>query len=98
MLPFIGFKVLEQARQLVPGAGTPALHRPFRDPEQQRRLGHGIALHVDGHHRGALLERQLHQGPFHHDRRRHSGRRVSGRVAQLHEVIELVLRRGGLGS
>ena len=48
-----------------PPPGAPTLDGPLGDVEQGGRLGHRVAVHVDGDDRGALLGRQPKQGLAH---------------------------------
>ena len=92
-----GVEVAEQFRQPSPGAGTPALDRALGDAEQPRGVGDRIALHVDGHHRGPLLDGKPHQGALHHDRRLDLGRPIGDRVDVLAAGRSGELWRGAAG-
>ena len=62
-------QVTEDRGQPGPGTGAAALHRSFRDAEQLGGVGDRIAVHVDGDHRGTLLDGKPHQRPLDRDRR-----------------------------
>ncbi len=81
------FQVAEDRGKPGPGAGASAFDRAFGDAEQPGGVGDRIAVHVDGHHRGALLDGQPHQRPLHRDR----GLDLGGPIGDRIDVFE----RGG---
>ena len=58
----------EDAGQPGPGPRAATLDGAFGNPEKLGGVGDRIAVHVNGNHRGALLDRQSHQCPLHRNR------------------------------
>jgi len=65
----VAVQIAQDRGQPGPRPRAAALDGAFGDPEQPGGVGHRIAVHVNGDHRGALLDGQAHQCPLHRDRR-----------------------------
>lgn len=59
--PIVVGQATQQRSEPGSAAGAATLDRPLGNAEQDRRLGYRIAVHIDGHYRGALLGGQAHQ-------------------------------------
>lgn len=62
-----GGEMAQQHGQPCAGPGAPALDCSLGDPEQGRGIGHRVAVHINGNHRGALPRRQSRQCLTDHD-------------------------------
>ena len=85
-----GVEVAEQLGETNTGAGASALDGTLGNAQQPGGVGNRVALHVDRHNGGPLLDRELSQCPLHHNRRLDLSAEISYRL----DILE---RHGPLG-
>jgi len=78
-----GIQVAEHPGQANPSAGTSALDGAFGDAEQLGGVGDRVALHIDGHYGGSLLDGQAQQRPLYQNRSLDMSRPIGDRIDVL---------------